>query len=50
MPASPVELQQIKLWASALLQLVQAVEARDKAESLLPTNDGAPIPRITRIA
>ena len=49
MPASAFEWQQIKAWLHAMRQLIEAIEARDKAEASLPTNDGAPVPRITRI-
>lgn len=49
MPASPGELTQIKAWARALVQLIEAIEARDKAEQSAPSNDGAPAARFARI-
>jgi hypothetical protein len=49
MPASPAELNQIKLWARALTQLVEAIEARERAEQESPERDGAPAPRLARI-
>lgn len=39
----------IKAWAHALLQLVQAIEAREKAELKSAESDGAPAPRLARI-
>jgi hypothetical protein len=49
MPASPAELAQVKAWARALVQLVEAIEARDKAETLAVGNGAAPAPRASRI-
>lgn len=50
MPANPAELAQIKAWARALVQLVEAIEARDKAEAAAGSWDGAPPSRPARIA
>jgi len=49
MPANPAELAQVKAWARALVQLVEAIEARDAAERASTTRDGAPAPRSARI-
>lgn len=49
MPASPAELAQLKLWLRAMQQLIEAIEARDKAAASAPEQDGAPPPRLTRI-
>jgi len=50
MPASVGELAQVKAWARALVQLVEAIEARDRAEAAAAATNGAPPPRATRIA
>jgi hypothetical protein len=50
MPANAAELLQIKAWARALVQLVEAIEARDKAELAGGNRDGGPAPRPSRIA
>jgi hypothetical protein len=49
MPANAAELAQIKLWARALVQLVEAIEARDKAEQSATDASGAPPPLFARI-
>ena len=49
MPASAGELAQFKAWLRAMTQLIEAIEARDKAEQLVGRQDSAPAPRGARI-
>jgi len=49
MPANAAELEFFKKWARAMLQMIEAIEARDKAEASAPSTDAAPGPRLSRI-
>jgi hypothetical protein len=50
MSASAEELAQLKAWLRAMLQLIAAIEAREKAESSAELPEGTPPARLTRIA
>lgn len=49
MPASDAELAQLKAYADAMRQLIEAIEARYKAERAAPSDDGAPAARAARL-
>lgn len=49
MPANLAEMAQLKSWLIAMTELLQAIEARDKAEALQVKRDGAPPPMVSRI-
>jgi hypothetical protein len=49
MPASDSELAQLKVYARAMTQLIEAMEARYKAEAEPLPDSGAPPPQFARI-
>lgn len=49
MPADPAELQRLKDLARAIIQQVEAIEARYKVEPTAVDETGAPLARPTRI-
>jgi len=50
MPANDAELAQLKAYAVAMAQLIQAIEARNKVETEPALDVGAPPARLTRLA
>lgn len=49
MPAEPAELARLKDLARAIIQSIEAIEARAKVEESRPELNGAPMPRATRL-
>ena len=49
MPVNPAELAQLKAYLHAMQQLIEAIEARDKAEQSATDASGAPPPLFARI-
>jgi hypothetical protein len=50
MPANDAELQQLKAYVTAMVQLIQAIEARNKVETEPALDVGTPPARMSRLA